>query len=163
MRSSSHGNIPTPQFGWRTSAPHFERRSSAPHFERRSSAPWDGDKLHEECGIFGIFGHGDAAAHTALGLHALQHRGQEAAGIVSCDGPQFHSARARGHVGATVGDGAVVADRRGRRRAADLKIDYMGSCDPQTLEPRGRIEGPAVALVAARVGRARLIDNEMLG
>ena len=37
------------------------------------------DRLHEECGVFGIFGHPDAAAITALGLHALQHRGQEAA------------------------------------------------------------------------------------
>ena len=49
--------------------------------------PWDDDKLHEECGIFGVFGAeaGDAAALVALGLHALQHRGQEAAGICSYD------------------------------------------------------------------------------
>ena len=45
----------------------------------------DFDRLREECGVFGIFGHPDAAAITALGLHALQHRGQEAAGIVSFD------------------------------------------------------------------------------
>ena len=43
------------------------------------------DRLREECGVFGIYGHPDAAALTALGLHALQHRGQEAAGIVSFD------------------------------------------------------------------------------
>ena len=42
----------------------------------------DADRLREECGVFGIFNHPDAAAITALGLHALQHRGQEAAGIV---------------------------------------------------------------------------------
>ena len=47
------------------------------------------DRLREECGVFGIFGHPDAAAITALGLHALQHRGQEAAGIVSFDGTRF--------------------------------------------------------------------------
>ena len=41
------------------------------------------DKIREECGVFGIFGTSDAAAHTALGLHALQHRGQEAAGIAA--------------------------------------------------------------------------------
>ncbi len=46
----------------------------------------DADHLREECGVFGIYGHPDAAAITALGLHALQHRGQEAAGIVSFDG-----------------------------------------------------------------------------
>ncbi|KAF0119432.1 MAG: amidophosphoribosyltransferase [Rhodospirillaceae bacterium] len=56
------------------------------------------DHLHEECGVFGIFGDPDAAAHTGLGLHALQHRGQEAAGIVSCDGGQFYSHRGLGHV-----------------------------------------------------------------
>src|SRR6201990_1573993 len=59
----------------------------------------DGDTLREECGVFGIFGHPDAAAITALGLHALQHRGQEAAGIVSFDGTRFHSERQLGLVG----------------------------------------------------------------
>ncbi len=57
------------------------------------------DKIHEECGVFGIFGTKDAAAHTALGLHALQHRGQEAAGIVSYDNVHFHAHRSLGHVG----------------------------------------------------------------
>jgi amidophosphoribosyltransferase len=61
----------------------------------------DGDRLREECGVFGIFGHPDAAAITALGLHALQHRGQEAAGIVSFDGKRFHSERRIGLVGDT--------------------------------------------------------------
>ena len=46
--------------------------------------PFDDDKLHEECGIFAVHGHKDAAALTALGLHALQHRGQESAGLVVC-------------------------------------------------------------------------------
>ena len=59
----------------------------------------DGDTLHEECGVFGILGHDDAATLTALGLHALQHRGQEAAGIVSFDGLRFHSERHMGLVG----------------------------------------------------------------
>jgi amidophosphoribosyltransferase len=49
----------------------------------------DGDKLREECGIFGVLGARDAAAMTALGLHALQHRGQEAVGITSFDGQEF--------------------------------------------------------------------------
>ncbi|HTN98733.1 MAG TPA: amidophosphoribosyltransferase, partial [Nordella sp.] len=59
----------------------------------------DGDTLREECGVFGIFGHDDAAALTALGLHALQHRGQEAAGIVAFNGERFNSERRLGLVG----------------------------------------------------------------
>jgi len=58
----------------------------------------DGDKLREECGIFGVLGTRDAAAMTALGLHALQHRGQEAVGITSFDGLEFYSRRGIGHV-----------------------------------------------------------------
>jgi amidophosphoribosyltransferase len=58
----------------------------------------DGDTLHEECGVFGIWGAESASGFVALGLHALQHRGQEAAGIVSFDGTQFHAHRAMGHV-----------------------------------------------------------------
>lgn len=60
---------------------------------------FSGDTLHEECGVFGIFGHDDAAALTALGLHALQHRGQEAAGIVTYDGKRFNAERRLGLVG----------------------------------------------------------------
>ncbi len=68
----------------------------------------DGDTLREECGVFGIFGHPDAAAITALGLHALQHRGQEAAGIVSFDGDVFHLERKLGLVGDSFSDRATI-------------------------------------------------------
>ena len=57
------------------------------------------DRLHEECGVFGIFDHKDASTLTALGLHALQHRGQEACGINSFDGKNFYSIKRRGLVG----------------------------------------------------------------
>lgn len=57
------------------------------------------DHLHEECGVFGVYGSDDASVLTALGLHALQHRGQEASGIVTFDGKDFHAHRALGHVG----------------------------------------------------------------
>ncbi len=63
------------------------------------SHPFDDDKLHEECGIFGVIGLADAANFVALGMHALQHRGQEAGGIVAYDPASgFNSARRFGYV-----------------------------------------------------------------
>ncbi len=95
----------------------------------------DDDKLHEECGVFGVFGHPDASALTVLGLHALQHRGQEAAGIVSFDGQQFHSER---HVG-LVGDnftGRAVIDRLGGNRAiGHVRYATHGGSIDQNIQP----------------------------
>src|SRR3984885_261841 len=68
----------------------------------------DTDHFHDECGVFGVFGHPDAAALTALGLHALQHRGQEAAGIVAYDGGQFNAHRGMGLVGDNFGSPDVI-------------------------------------------------------
>ena len=56
------------------------------------------DKLHEECGVFAIYGHKEASNLTYLGLYALQHRGQESAGIVSSDGHEVYSYKSMGHV-----------------------------------------------------------------
>ena len=58
----------------------------------------DNDKFHDECGVFGIYGHPEAPALTRLGLYALQHRGQESAGIASSDGERLHLTRAMGQV-----------------------------------------------------------------
>src|ERR1700710_2925185 len=58
----------------------------------------DFDKLHEECGVFALYGHPEAANLVYLGLYALQHRGQESAGIAVSDGRKIHSVRKMGHV-----------------------------------------------------------------
>ena len=86
------------------------------------SSRHDDDRLREECGVFGILGHEDAASITALGLHALQHRGQEAAGIVSFDGRQFHSERRLGLVGENFNDASVI-HRRPRPLLDDRRHD----------------------------------------
>jgi amidophosphoribosyltransferase len=65
---------------------------------RRRLAVLDDDHFHDECGVFGLFGHPEAANMTYLGLHALQHRGQESAGIVTSDGEQLYAHRAMGLV-----------------------------------------------------------------
>jgi len=67
--------------------------------QRRKLKKFNCDKLREECGIFGISNHEDASALVALGLHALQHRGQEGCGIVSFDGKNYHSEKRQGLVG----------------------------------------------------------------
>src|SRR3954468_9403489 len=76
------------------------------------------DSLHEECGVFGIWNVPDAAAVAALGLHALQHRGQEATGIVTFDGTRFHQHRGMGLVGDNISDRRVI-DRLPGRIAVD--------------------------------------------
>ena len=75
--------------------------------------PFEGDKFHDQCGVFGVFGHDDAAALAALGLHALQHRGQEAAGMVSYDGHHFHSRRGLGHVADNFSSEEAIAQLAG--------------------------------------------------
>jgi glutamine phosphoribosylpyrophosphate amidotransferase len=56
------------------------------------------DKFRDECGVFGIFGHPEAANLAYLGLYALQHRGQESAGICTSDGTTVYTHKAMGHV-----------------------------------------------------------------
>jgi len=93
------------------------------------------DRLREECGVFGIFGHPDAAAITALGLHALQHRGQEAAGIVSFDGKRFHSERRLGLVGDTFSDRAVIDRLPGMSAVGHVRYSTTGETLLRNVQP----------------------------
>lgn len=95
----------------------------------------DGDTLHEECGVFGILGHPDAATLTALGLHALQHRGQEAAGIVSFDGQRFHSERRMGLVGDHYTDPATLARLPGDRSMGHVRYSTTGDAVLRNVQP----------------------------
>src|SRR5882724_7339609 len=87
----------------------------------------EGDTLREECGVFGIFGHPEASAITALGLHALQHRGQEAAGIVSYDGTRFHSERRLGLVGDTFSRREVIERLPGQIAVGHVRYSTTGA------------------------------------
>jgi len=97
--------------------------------------PFDDDKLHEECGIFGVYGHSDAAALTALGLHALQHRGQEATGIVSFDGKTFHTHKGIGLVGDTFGDRAVIERLPGLSAIGHNRYSTQGEPMMRNVQP----------------------------
>ena len=97
--------------------------------------PFDDDKLREECGLFGIFGHDDAAPHTALGLHALQHRGQEAAGIVTSDTVQFNTHRALGQVGDNFTSQAVMSKLHGRMAIGHVRYSTTGGTILRNVQP----------------------------
>jgi amidophosphoribosyltransferase len=93
------------------------------------------DKFHEECGVFGVFGHADAAALTALGLHALQHRGQEAAGIATFDGQQFHNERHIGLVGDNFTKPAVMERLKGDRAIGHNRYSTTGGPNLRNVQP----------------------------
>jgi amidophosphoribosyltransferase len=97
--------------------------------------PLQDDKFHEECGVFGIFGHADAAALTALGLHALQHRGQEAAGIVTFDGKQFYNERHIGLVGDNFTKPAVIGRLKGDRAIGHNRYSTTGGPNLRNVQP----------------------------
>jgi amidophosphoribosyltransferase len=86
----------------------------------------DNDHFHDECGVFGVFDMPDAAAHVALGLHALQHRGQEAAGVVTCDGTQFHTHKALGLVGDNFNKQHVIDMLTGRHAIGHNRYSTSG-------------------------------------
>nr|WP_306253194.1 amidophosphoribosyltransferase [Parvularcula sp. IMCC14364] len=123
-----------------------------------------GPKMKEECGIFGIIGHEDASAKVALGLHALQHRGQEAVGIATWDGHQFHAERRMGLVSAKMSDEKILDSLPGAAGIGHTRYSTTGDTVLRNIQPlyadldRG---GLAIAhngnLTNSRTKRAELI------
>ncbi|GAA4777423.1 amidophosphoribosyltransferase [Stakelama sediminis] len=97
--------------------------------------PFDDDKLHEECGVFGVSGAEDASALAALGLHALQHRGQEAAGITSFDGAHFHTHRAMGHVAGNFDRDDVIRALPGHAAVGHVRYSTTGETALRNVQP----------------------------
>ena len=95
----------------------------------------EADRLHEECGVFGIYGHPDAAAITALGLHALQHRGQEAAGIVSFDGQRFNSERRLGLVSEHFSRASTIERLPGQSVIGHVRYSTTGETILRNVQP----------------------------
>jgi amidophosphoribosyltransferase len=106
-----------------------------PDHSRQGDLDLDGDQLREECGVFGIYGHPDAAAITVLGLHALQHRGQEAAGIVSYDGRRFHSERRLGLVGDTFSRREIIERLPGNMAIGHVRYSTTGETILRNVQP----------------------------
>ncbi|MEA3388668.1 amidophosphoribosyltransferase [Sphingobium sp. CCH11-B1] len=97
--------------------------------------PFDDDKLREECGIFGVSSGETASAIVALGLHALQHRGQEAAGITSWDGNDFHTHRAMGHVAGNFDRDEVIRGLPGESACGHVRYSTTGETSLRNVQP----------------------------
>ena len=124
------------------------------------------DRIREECGVFGIFGMENAASLTALGLHALQHRGQEACGIASFDGEKFHTERHLGLVGDNF-TGSDPSERlKGHQSIGHVRYSTAGQTTLRNVQPlfsELAIGGFAVAhnghLTNAYTLRERLVEK----
>lgn len=104
-------------------------------FVARDKIDLDGDELREECGVFGIFHHDEAATLTALGLHALQHRGEEACGIATVEGREFHLERHLGLVGDNFNTSAVLSRLRGRAAIGHNRYSTTGDTALRNVQP----------------------------
>ena len=93
------------------------------------------DRLKEECGVFGIFDNKDAAALTALGLHALQHRGQEGCGIVTSDGKNFFSERRLGLVGDNFTKEKILKKLPGKHSIGHNRYSTSGNNQIKNVQP----------------------------
>jgi amidophosphoribosyltransferase len=100
-----------------------------------TTKPFDEDSLHEECGIFAVYGHPQASAITALGLHALQHRGQEATGIVTFDGIKFHAHRGLGHVGENFSNPELLQRLHGHAAIGHNRYATTGDTTLRNVQP----------------------------
>ena len=93
------------------------------------------DKLKEECGIFGLSNHDDASALVALGLHALQHRGQEGCGIVSFDGKNYHSEKRQGLVGDHFTNSETLNKLPGKFAIGHNRYSTTGETSLRNIQP----------------------------
>ncbi len=93
------------------------------------------DKLREECGVFGVSNHEDASALVALGLHALQHRGQEGCGIVSFDGKNYHSEKRQGLVGDHFTDHETLKKLPGEFAIGHNRYSTTGETSLRNIQP----------------------------
>ncbi|MBB43167.1 MAG: amidophosphoribosyltransferase [Rhodospirillaceae bacterium] len=124
------------------------------------------DNLKHECGVFGVFGHPNAAAITALGLHALQHRGQEAAGIVSYDGKHFFAERRLGLVSDNFSKPQIVKQLSGNSAIGHVRYSTTGDTILRNVQPLfADLAGGGFAvahngnLTNARTLRNKLVNN----
>jgi amidophosphoribosyltransferase len=123
------------------------------------------DAFHDECGVFGIFGHPDAGALTVLGLHALQHRGQESVGIVTYDGMQFIAERHLGLVGDSFGKNGTHAQKlKGANALGHVRYSTTGGTTVRNVQPMfAELSGGGIALAHnGNLTNSRILREELV-
>ena len=103
--------------------------------QKKKLKKFNSDKLREECGIFGVSSHEDSSALVALGLHALQHRGQEGCGIVSYDGNNYHSEKRQGLVGDHFTKKEVIKKLPGKFAIGHNRYSTTGEASLRNIQP----------------------------
>jgi len=103
--------------------------------QKKKLKKFNSDKLREECGIFGVSSHEDSSALVALGLHALQHRGQEGCGIVSYDGNNYHSEKRQGLVGDHFTKKEVIKKLPGKFAIGHNRYSTTGETSLRNIQP----------------------------
>jgi amidophosphoribosyltransferase len=127
---------------------------------------WDQDTLHEECGVFGVFDHADAGALAVLGLHSLQHRGQEAAGIVTYDAGHFIAERHPGLVGDAFGRNSQAArNLKGRFAIGHNRYSTAGGSRASNIQPIfADLAGGGIAIAHnGNLTNAHTLRQELVG
>src|SRR3954464_6134804 len=92
------------------------------------------DKLHEECGVFAVYGHPEASNLAYLGLYALQHRGQESAGIAASDGERIRVSKSMGHVAEAL-DNTKLAQLPGQMAVGHVRYSTAGESRIENAQP----------------------------
>jgi amidophosphoribosyltransferase len=126
------------------------------------NATWRDDKFHDECGLFGIWNHAEAANVTYLGLYALQHRGQESAGIAATDGHNFHTEKAMGWV-ADVFHPERLRRLPGHRAMGHVRYSTAGSSSLRNAQPitANTARGPIAIAHNGNLTNADFLRKEM--
>jgi len=112
---------------------HLNFSAKSPSFLTTSA--FNDDKFHDECGVFGVFNTPEASTHTVLGLHALQHRGQEAAGIVSHNKGQFYAHKSLGHVADNFNTKPVIESLPGNSAIGHVRYSTSGGAGLRNVQP----------------------------
>src|SRR5262247_2494525 len=138
------------------------RQNSSGHGGLDLNVTWRDDRFHDECGLFGIWNHPEAANVAYLGLYALQHRGQESAGIAATDGTAFHTEKHMGWV-ADVFSPERLRRLPGHRAIGHVRYSTAGGSKARNAQPitANTARGPIAVAHNGNLTNADALRTEM--